>query len=146
MQVATNQGQQRPSLSKRFNTWLNQEHILGPALVAPAVLILIVLIAYPFSVGVWLAFTDKRIGVPDSGIFIGIKNFITLLHNSIFQRTTLNTFNYAVVSVFFKLVFGLLMALVLDKVNFLKKLFPRHITAPLDCAYLIECIRLALDV
>ena len=44
-------------------------------------------------------------------------------NNSIFQRTTLNTFNYAVVSVFFKLVFGLLMALVLDKVNFLKNFF-----------------------
>ena len=56
MQVATDQGQERSSLSKRFNTWLNQEHILGPTLVAPAVLILIVLIAYPFSVGVLAGF------------------------------------------------------------------------------------------
>jgi len=123
MQAATNHGRHRSSIWNQFNIWLNREHILGPALVAPAVLILVVLIAYPFSVGVWLAFTDKRTGVPDSGTFIWFQNFATLLKNSIFQRTTLNTFNYAVVSVFFKLVLGLLMALVLDKVNFLKNFF-----------------------
>lgn len=123
MQVAANQNNQKLSPWDRFSIWFNQEHILGPALVAPAVLILVVLIAYPFSVGVWLSFTDKRIGVPDSGVFIGIKNFVTLFHNSIFQRTTLNTFNYAVTAVFFKLALGLLMALVLDQVKIFKNFF-----------------------
>lgn len=115
----------RPPLSafERFNVWFNHERILGPALVAPAVLILLLLIAYPFCVAIWLSVTDKVIARSDTGNFIGLANFAKLLKNSIFQRTTLNTFNYALVSVFFKLVLGLLMALVLDEIKFFKNFF-----------------------
>lgn len=123
MEISQTQGKPRSGGKRSFGQWFNQERVLGPALVAPALLILIVLIAYPFSVGIWLSFTNKQIAVADSGQFIGFQNFITLFKNNIFQRTTLNTFNYAVVSVFFKLVLGMLMALVLDKVRLFKNFF-----------------------
>lgn len=108
---------------EQFSIWFNQEKILGPALVAPAVLILLLLIAYPFCIAIWLSMTDKMIARSDTGNFIWFANFSKLLKNSIFQRTTQNTFNYALVSVFFKLVLGMLMALVLDEVKIFKNFF-----------------------
>lgn len=108
---------------EQFSIWFNQEKILGPALVAPAVLILLLLIAYPFCVAIWLSMTDKIIARSDTGNFIWFANFTKLFKDSIFQRTTINTFNYALVSVFFKLVLGLLMALVLDEVKIFKNFF-----------------------
>lgn len=113
----------RPFSIQRFSAWFNQEKVLGPALVAPAVLILLTLIAYPFCVAIWLSMTDKIIARSDTGNFIWFTNFSKLFKDSIFQRTTLNTFNYALVSVFFKLVLGLLMALVLDEVKIFKNFF-----------------------
>jgi len=115
---------------EKFNAWFNQEKILGPALVAPAVLILLLLIAYPFCVSIWLSMTDKMIARSDTGNFIGLANFAKLLKNSIFQRTSLNTFNYALGSVFFKLVLGMLMALVLDEVKIFKNLFRGALLLP----------------
>ena len=108
---------------EQFSIWFNQEKILGPALVAPAVLILLLLIAYPFCVAIWLSMTDKIIARSDTGNFIWFANFTKLFKDSIFQRTTINTFNYALVSVFFKLILGLLMALVLDEVKIFKNFF-----------------------
>ncbi len=115
---------------EQFSVWFNQEKILGPALVAPAVLILLLLIAYPFCISIWLSMTDKMIARSDTGNFIGLANFAKLLKNSIFQRTSLNTFNYALVSVFFKLVLGMLMALVLDEVKIFKNLFRGALLLP----------------
>lgn len=115
---------------EQFSIWFNQEKILGPALVAPAVLILLLLIAYPFCVAIWLSMTDKMIARSDTGNFIWFANFAKLLKNSIFQRTTQNTFNYALVSVFFKLVLGMLMALVLDEVKIFKNFFRGALLLP----------------
>ena len=112
-----------PTFMQRLSAWFNQERILGPALVAPAVLILLVLIAYPFCIAIWLSMTDKVIARSDTGNFIWFANFAKLFKDSIFQRTAMNTFNYALVSVFFKLVLGLVMALVLDEVKFFKNFF-----------------------
>jgi len=74
--------------------------------------------------------TDKMIARSDTGNFIGLANFAKLLKNSIFQRTSLNTFNYALVSVFFKLVLGMLMALVLDEVKIFKNFFRGALLLP----------------
>lgn len=108
---------------EQFSVWFNQEKVLGPALVAPAVLILLLLIAYPFCVAIWLSLTDKIIARSDTGNIVWFANFAKLFKDSIFQQTTINTFNYALVSVFFKLVLGLLMALVLDEVRIFKNFF-----------------------
>lgn len=122
MQLSTSE--RRKSLSlQSVSTWLNQEKILGPALVAPAILILVALIAYPFFIAIWLSLTDRVIARSDTGNFIGFANFTTLFKDSIFRRTVINTFNYAFVSVLFKLVLGMIMALVLNEVKFFKNFF-----------------------
>jgi len=93
--------------------WLERPTSLGITLMLPGVLLLLVFMAYPFFLGIWLSLTDSRIGMP--GAYIGLRNFVDLLSDSIFRRTTLNTFVYALVTVPFKLVFGLGLALVLNQ-------------------------------
>jgi multiple sugar transport system permease protein len=113
----------RPALLQRLGDWLNSERGLGYTLIAPALILLVGLIAYPFFLSIYLALSDRLLAVESSGKFIGLGNFINLLNDSIFRQTVWNTFNYAFVSVFFKLVLGMLMALVLNELTFLKNLF-----------------------
>jgi multiple sugar transport system permease protein len=68
--------------------------------------------AYPFFLGLWLSLTDSTIG--HAGRFLGLRNFTDLLGDSIFRQTARNTFIYALVTVPFKLVLGLGLALVLN--------------------------------
>ena len=92
---------------------LERPSSLGITLMLPGVLLLLVFMAYPFGLGIWLALTDSRIGMP--GSFVGLLNFRELLGDSIFRQTTFNTFVYALVTVPFKLALGLGLALVLNQ-------------------------------
>ncbi len=118
------------SLWSRMSSWLDSEEHLGPLLVAPAILILLLLIAYPFFVAIGLSLTDRTIARADTGNFVGLANFIKLVGDSIFQRTTINTLNYALVSVVFKLVLGLILALILDQVKIFKNVFRGALLLP----------------
>src|SRR5574341_2139370 len=91
---------------------LEHPQILGMIFVAPAVLLLGVFLAYPFILGLWLSFTDTLIG--GRGVFIGLRNYVFLLGDSVFRLATFNTIMYTVVAVWFKLVLGLALALVLN--------------------------------
>lgn len=78
----------------------------------PGALLLMVFMAYPFFLGIWLSLTDTMIGIP--GVFVGLWNFIDLLGDDIFLQTARNTFIYALVTVPFKCVLGLGLALILN--------------------------------
>jgi multiple sugar transport system permease protein len=68
--------------------------------------------AYPFFLGIWLSLTDSIIG--RVGQYIGFRNFIDLLSDTIFHQTARNTFIYALVTVPFKAILGLGLALLLN--------------------------------
>jgi multiple sugar transport system permease protein len=91
---------------------LERESSLGLLLMLPGTLLLVIFMAYPFFLGLWLSLTDSMIG--HAGRFVGLQNFIHLLGDSIFRQTARNTFIYALVTVPFKLVLGLGLALVLN--------------------------------
>ncbi len=78
----------------------------------PGALLLMVFMAYPFFLGIWLSLTDSVIGT--LGQYVGMRNFADLITDSVFLQTTRNTFVYALVTVPFKAVLGLGMALVLN--------------------------------
>jgi len=103
----------RPRLSFDPRRILERPSSLGVVLMLPGVLLLLVFMAYPFGLGIWLSLTDSRIGRP--GEFVGLLNFRELLTDSIFRQTALNTFVYAMVTVPFKLALGLGLALVLNQ-------------------------------
>jgi multiple sugar transport system permease protein len=92
---------------------LKQGGLMGVLFTTPANLILLLLLAYPFVLGIWLSFTDTIIG--GTGQFVGLQNYIDLLPNEVFQLTTFNTLLYTLAAVFFKLVLGFALALVLNQ-------------------------------
>ena len=79
----------------------------------PAAAILILFLAYPLGLGVWLSFTDARIG--RSGEFIGTENYEWLAGDSVFWVSVFNTVLYTAVASVIKFAVGLYLALLLNE-------------------------------
>jgi multiple sugar transport system permease protein len=103
----------RPARVGRFGNLLEREGSLGLILMAPAIIILTLFIAYPFVLGIAYSLQDARIGV--QGHFVGLKNFIDNAQNGIFQQTLRNTFVYTAITTVFKLALGMALALLMNQ-------------------------------
>ena len=79
----------------------------------PAAGLLIVFLTYPLGLGVWLAFTDTRIG--RTGQFVGLDNYISLFQDRIFLMAVGNTLLYTGVATVGKFALGLWLALLLNQ-------------------------------
>jgi multiple sugar transport system permease protein len=79
----------------------------------PAAAFLILFLAYPLGLGVWLSFTDARIG--RSGIFVGLENYEWLWDDSTFWLSVFNTLLYTSVASTIKFAVGLYLALLLNE-------------------------------
>lgn len=86
---------------------------LGYWFMMPALAILILFLAYPLGLGVWLSFTDAKIG--REGVFIGLENYDWLRDDSIFWLSVFNTLLYTVVASIIKFAAGLYLALLLNQ-------------------------------
>lgn len=79
----------------------------------PAAAFLILFLAYPLGLGVWMSFTDARIGRP--GAFIGIENYEWLWGDTVFFMSVFNTLLYTIVASVFKFAIGLYLAILLNQ-------------------------------
>lgn len=79
----------------------------------PAAVLLLLFLTYPLGLGVWLGFTDEKIGRP--GIFIGLENYEYLLDDSVFWLSVFNTVLYTTVASALKFALGLWLALLLNE-------------------------------
>lgn len=114
--VSTNEREQNPSIIKKISIWFDNEKRLGYLMVAPALLLLILLVAYPFILSVWLSFTDTRIAQAATGELIGFENYVKLWNRTIFREQVIwNTILYTLGAVPLKLFFGLILALLLNR-------------------------------
>src|SRR5262245_51179211 len=86
---------------------------LGFWFMLPAAAFLLLFLAYPLGLGIWLSFTDARIGRP--GSFIGLENFEWLWDDSTFWLSVFNTLLYTAVASAFKFAVGLYLALLLNR-------------------------------
>jgi multiple sugar transport system permease protein len=86
---------------------------LGIWFMVPAAGFLLLFLAYPLGLGIWMSFTDARIG--RSGEFIGLENYEWLWGDTSFINATLFTITYTVVASIFKFAIGLYLALLLNK-------------------------------
>jgi multiple sugar transport system permease protein len=86
---------------------------LGFIFMLPAAVLLLLFLAYPLGLGVWLGFTDERIGRP--GIFIGLGNYEFLWIDSVFWLSVFNTLLYTIVASVLKFGLGLWLALILNE-------------------------------
>ncbi len=92
---------------------LDGRNTLGALFMLPAAALLLVFLTYPLALGVWLGFTDTRIG--RDGVFIGLENYELLGDDSVFWLSVFNTILYTVVASIFKFALGLWLALLLNQ-------------------------------
>ncbi|KDP84905.1 carbohydrate ABC transporter permease [Cupriavidus basilensis] len=92
---------------------LNNRHTLGLLFMLPTALLLLVFLTYPLGLGVWLGFTNTKIG--GTGEWIGLANYSYLAGDSLTQLALFNTLFYTLVASVLKFALGLWLALLLNK-------------------------------
>ena len=111
--AALEPGTQRDALRR----WLGPDYRMGFLFVAPIVVLTLALVAYPFCYAIYLSLTRKYVGMPP--VYVGLENYVKLTYDGFFQRAVFNSFIFTFGSVAFKLVLGMVMALVLtSKIRF----------------------------
>jgi multiple sugar transport system permease protein len=117
-----------PRVGLRLRELLDHEWFLGPAFVTPALLLLVLLVAYPFCMAVWFSLSNSFIGRP--GEFIGLRNFIGLWSSDSFRQTFQNAFVFTSIAVLFKVVFGITLALLLNEQLWFKRMIRGAVLLP----------------
>jgi len=92
---------------------LDNRNVLGALFMLPAAAVLLIFLAWPLARGIWLGFTDTRIG--RAGVFIGLENYQSLWDDSLFWLSVFNTILYTVVASILKFALGLWLALLLNE-------------------------------
>ena len=98
---------------KRRRRGVASEALVAYSLVSPAAFLMIVLLAYPFVLAVYISLTDRVLGEP--GQFIGLDNFVKLVGDSLFRQTVWNSFVYTAATVAVKMALGVVLALLLNQ-------------------------------
>lgn len=96
-----------------FSRALNNRNVLGLLFMLPLVIILVLFLTYPLGLGIWLGFTDTKIG--RMGEWIGLGNYLYLAGDSVTQLALFNTIFYTVIASVLKFGLGLWLALLLNK-------------------------------
>lgn len=104
--------QSRSQRRKRLPTG-SRTRLFAYALVAPVVLLILGLVAYPFFFAIWVSFTDMVVG--SAGEFIGFRNFEYLAGTSTFWAAIWNTITIVVITDALKLGIGLGLALLVHQ-------------------------------
>ena len=100
---------------QRHNEAQRAERKLGMLLVGPAVVIMLAVAAYPILYAFWLSLNKADLRKPGQNQFVWFDNYVTVLSSSIWWTAFGVTMFITVISAFFELVFGMLLALVMHR-------------------------------
>jgi multiple sugar transport system permease protein len=115
------------------------EALFGYALLAPATVLIVVLVGVPFLRALWLSFHKKLLGLEDAP-WIGLANYTTLLGDTVFWQAVKNTFVFTTGSIGAKLVIGLTVALVLNETLPLRGLWRSIVMLPYAMPTLVSVL------
>src|SRR2546430_7694880 len=101
------------SRSTALSRALEDRNVLGLLFLLPAAALLLIFLTYPLGLGVWLGFTDTKIG--RGGEWIGLENYEFLWGDEVTRLALFNTLFYTVVASILKFVLGLWLALILNR-------------------------------
>jgi multiple sugar transport system permease protein len=102
-----------PPRASAWTTLAANRNWLGFWFMMPTAAFLVLFLAYPLVLGVWLSFTDARIG--QSGDFVGFENYDWLSDDPVFWLSVFNTLLYTLVASIVKFAVGLYLALLLNE-------------------------------
>ncbi|WP_427912808.1 carbohydrate ABC transporter permease [Ramlibacter sp. MMS24-I3-19] len=94
----------------------------------PAAVLLLLFLTYPLGLGIWLGFTDTKIG--RGGAWIGLENYKFLWNDSVTRLALFNTLFYTFVASVVKFALGLWLAILLNERLPLKTFFRSVILLP----------------
>jgi multiple sugar transport system permease protein len=106
----------------------NSRNTLGLLFMLPAAVLLVLFLTYPLILGVWLGFTDTKIG--RAGNWIGLENYKFLLGDNVTRLALFNTLFYTFVASVLKFVLGLWLAILLNEKIPFKTFFRTVILLP----------------
>jgi len=113
MSATVTHGWVRPETEQSwFSKLLDWKPLLVVLCLLPAVGLLLVFLTYPLGLGIWLAFTDTRIG--RSGVYVGLENFEFMLEDPIWWNAIFYSIFYTGVATVGKFGLGLWLALLLN--------------------------------
>ena len=106
----------------------NSRNALGLLFMLPAAVLLLLFLTYPLGLGIWLGFTDTKIG--RGGEWIGLENYAFLWSDSVTRLALFNTLFYTFVASVLKFVLGLWLAILLNEKLPFKTFFRAVILLP----------------
>ncbi|QYJ02614.1 sugar ABC transporter permease [Nocardioides panacisoli] len=106
------------------------ENSLGRRLVLPAVVLMLLVTAFPMLRAIWLSTFDYSLTAPDERSFVGLSNYWTALTDDLFWQTTGITVFYMVFTVAVELVIGFAFAMVMHRVIFARGVVRTSILIP----------------
>ena len=112
----------------RLSEYFDRERILGPLFITPAMLLILLLVAYPFGMALYMSLSNAFIGRPST--FVGLQNFVRLWESDAFRQTFQNAFVFTSIAVAFKLVLGIILALLLNEQLWFKRMIRGAVLLP----------------
>jgi trehalose/maltose transport system permease protein len=119
-----------PVAAARASERARAENRLGWKLVAPAVVLMLLVTAYPMLRALYLSLFRYRVTAPDAREFIGLENYLNVLTDPLWWRDVGNTVFIMVVTVAVELVIGFTFAMVMHRVIFARGVIRTSILIP----------------
>ena len=96
-----------------FQKLQNNRNALGLLFMLPAAVLLLLFLTYPLGLGIWLGFTDTKVG--REGVWVGLENYEFLLDDAVTRLALFNTLFYTFIASVFKFFLGLWLAILLNE-------------------------------
>ena len=105
----------------------------------PAAIVLIVFFFIPFFQTIYLSFFDYSKDIY-SAQFVGLDNYLALIHNDLFLKTILNTFYFLILCVPFLVIFPLFLAILINQKIACKNIYKVIIYLPVIISIVVVAI------
>ncbi|WP_435744234.1 carbohydrate ABC transporter permease [Nocardioides sp. SYSU DS0663] len=106
------------------------ENSLGHKLVAPAIVLMLLVTAFPMLRALYLSLFQYTLTAPEEREFVGLNNYLVALTDQLFWRDTLNTVMIMVITVAVELVIGFAFAMVMHRLIFARGVVRTSILIP----------------
>ncbi len=106
------------------------ERRLGWLLVAPAVIAMVLVTAYPIGYAIVLSLQNVDLRFPEEGGFAGLENYNAVLSSELWWQDVFNTLFITVISVSVELTLGMIIALIMHRALFGRGLIRTSVLVP----------------
>ena len=136
-----------PQATKGLTERAKAERKLAWMLCAPAVLVMVLVAAFPIGYAFYLSLRRQDLRFPDAGEWVGLSNYETVLTSTTWWHAVANTLIITVCSVTLELVLGMLIAQAMYRAIFARTAIRASVLVPYGAVTVVAAFawRLAFD-